>query len=172
MAAIALAALSVGARSPESERAGAPRPWLDGLEWVNSRPLTRADLAGKVVVVEFWTFDCINCRRTVPAMNRLERMFRDRSDVAIVGIHTPELEHERDAGNVRRAVEGLGLRLPVGRDNAFRAWRAFGNHYWPALYVLDRNDRVRSTHVGELHEGTPAWAELLRTIDRLRRERG
>jgi len=153
-------------------RAGAPRPWLEGLAWVNTRPLTRADLAGKVVVVEFWTFDCINCRRTVPAMKRLEQEYRGASDVAIVGIHTPELEHERDAGNVRRAVERLGLGYPVARDNELRAWHAFDNRYWPALYVLDRNDRVRSTHVGELHVGTPAWSELHRTIERLRTERG
>src|SRR5436309_706627 len=100
-------------------RAGAPRPWLEGLAWVNTRPLTRADLAGKVVVVEFWTFDCINCRRTVPAMKRLEQEYRGASDVAIVGIHTPELEHERDAGNVRRAVVGLG-----GGGKGARALRA------------------------------------------------
>ena len=149
-----------------------PGPWLGALEWVNSRPLAPADLRGRVVLVEFWTFECINCRRTVPAMKRLAAEYERAADVRIIGIHTPELENERDAGNVRRAVESLGLRYPVGRDNDYVAWRAFGNEYWPALYLLDRRGRVRLTHVGELHQGTPAWNELERTIETLRKEPG
>jgi thiol-disulfide isomerase/thioredoxin len=151
--------------------AARPSPWLGGVRWIDSKPLTDSDLAGKVVLVEFWTFECINCRRTVPAMKRLETAYRGTRDVVIIGVHTPELDSERDLGNVRRAVHRLGLGFPVATDNQYVAWNAFHNEYWPALYLMDRRGAVRWTHAGELHEGTPAWDELGRAIARLRGER-
>ena len=147
-----------------------PGPWLAELRWVNAKPLAPADLKGKVVLVEFWTFDCINCRRTVPAMRRLAASYGGARDVVIIGLHTPELEHERDLGNVRRAIQRLGLTFPVAQDNDYSAWRAFDNHYWPALYLIDRGGVIRATHIGELHLDTPEWRALLGQIDALRRE--
>lgn len=149
--------------------AGKRAPTLVG-GWLDPPPLTRADLAGKVVLVEFWTFDCINCRRTVPAMKRLHARFAGRGDVIIVGIHTPELAHERDPRAVRRAVERLGLPYPVLLDPAMVNWRAFDNHYWPALYVIDRRGTIRDLHIGELHEGTSSWRTLVALVERLRQE--
>jgi thiol-disulfide isomerase/thioredoxin len=146
--------------------------WLEGLRWVNARPLSAADLRGKVVLVEFWTFDCINCRRTVPAIGRLASEYGKARDVLILGIHTPELEHERDSANVRRAVRRLKLAIPVAQDNDFAAWRAFDNHYWPAIHLLDARGAIRYTHVGELHVGTAAWERLFHKIEELRREHG
>src|SRR2546426_956054 len=129
---------------PRPGAAGArPGPWLEGLKWVNARPLSAADLRGKVVLVEFWTFDCINCRRTVPAISRLAAAYGKARDVLILGIHTPELEHERDTPSVRRAVRRLKLLIPVAQDNDFVAWRAFDNHYWPAIHVLDAQGAIR-----------------------------
>src|SRR5437867_9561752 len=92
-----------------SSDTGGEMSWLSGLRWVNSRPISAADLKGKVVVVEFWTFDCINCRRTVPAMRKLAGIYRGAKDVVIIGIHTPELDRERRFENVLHAVERLQL---------------------------------------------------------------
>ncbi len=176
---LVFAALLAGAclsASAAGETSGAPRagrraPALSGSEWLNARPLTRTDLEGKVVLVEFWTFACINCRRTVPAMKRLHALFARGGDVVIVGVHTPELPHERDPRAVGRAVARLALPYPVLLDNAMANWRAFDNHYWPALYIIDRRGMIRHLHVGELHEGTPAWGSLVALIERLRAER-
>ena len=163
---VAAARTAAPSGAPDGQRA----PTLSG-EWLNSRPLTRADLAGKVVLVEFWTFDCINCRRTVPAMKRLHARFREGGDVVIVGVHTPELAHERDPRAVQRAIHRLQLPYPVLLDNAMANWEAFDNHYWPALYVIDRRGVIRDLHIGELHEGTPAWRSVVALIESLRRER-
>ena len=122
-----------------------------------------------MVVVEFWTFGCINCVRTVPAMRRLHAAYPSDS-LVIVGVHTPEFDHERSRVNAERAIARLEVRYPVALDNDFAIWRAFKNRYWPALYVIDRRGVIRHTHVGELHQGTPRWNELLKLIDRLLRE--
>jgi len=150
----------------------APRPtgWLEHLAWVNHAPITPDDLAGRVAVVEFWTFDCINCRRSVPAVRRLEATYAKAGDVILIGIHTPELEHERDPAQVTAAVRDLGLGLAVGRDDDYAAWNAFDNHYWPAFYVLGRDGAVRHVHIGELHFGTPRYDALIDAIDAAREE--
>lgn len=151
-------------------RAPQPRGWLDGLAWVNHAPITAPDLAGKVTVVEFWTFGCINCRRSVPGVKRLEAAYAEADDVVLVGVHTPEFDHERDAARVAAEVRALGLGIAVAQDNGFAAWRAFGNRYWPAFYVLDREGAVRHVHIGELHFGTPRWDALVDAIDAAREE--
>jgi len=168
--AIVLGAADAPAAAPSGTPDGRRAPTLSG-EWLNSRPLTHADLAGKVVLVEFWTFDCINCRRTVPAMKRLYTRFAEGGDVVIVGVHTPELAHERDPRAVQRAIDRLQLPYPVLLDNTMANWRAFDNQYWPALYVIDRRGVIRDLHIGELHEGTPAWRSVVALIESLRRER-
>jgi len=148
---------------------GRPYAWLEGSQWLDRAPVTAAELEGRTVVLEFWTFDCVNCRRTVPAMRALEANFRGR-DVVVLGIHTPELEHERDPASVRRAVARLGLRFPVALDNDAAIWRAFDNEAWPALYLLDGTGRVRASHIGELHQGTPGWDSFVAKLETLRHE--
>ena len=155
--------------SSELRLAGRRAPVLSG-QWLDGRPMRRADLDDKVVLVEFWTFDCINCRRTVPAMKRLHALFAGGGDVVVVGVHTPETAHERDPRAVRRAVARLQLPYPVLLDPEMANWKAYDNHYWPALYVIDRRGTIRDLHIGELHEGTLAWRSLVTLIERLRRE--
>ena len=145
-----------------------PRPWRTNLAWISPAGFDPRTLDGRVTILEFWTFGCINCVRTIPAMRALHERFG--REVAVVGIHTPEFDHEKDAANVRRAIEREKLAFPVAQDNAFQAWRAFDNHYWPAIYVLDREGRVRHTHVGEVHVGTPSWQRMLQVVGELSRE--
>lgn len=145
-----------------------PSGWLDGLGWVNHAPLTAADLSGKVTVVEFWTFGCINCRRSVPGVKQLAADYADARDVVILGIHTPELDFERDAKSVAAAVRENGLPFAVAQDNDYGAWQAFRNRYWPAFYVLDRTGAVAYVHIGELHTGTARYRALVRAIEEAR----
>jgi len=116
--------------------------------WFNSSPLTMRGLRGKVVLVDFWTYSCINCLRTLPHLKAWDAAYR-RDGLVILGVHTPEFAFEHNAGNVRSAVERLGIRYPVMQDNAFRTWNAYANQYWPAEYMVDRNGRVRHVHFGE-----------------------
>jgi cytochrome c biogenesis protein CcdA/thiol-disulfide isomerase/thioredoxin len=126
-----------------------PAPDFKGVAlWLNSEPLTLAALRGKVVVIDFWTYSCINCLRTLPHLRRWYDTYRD-AGFEIVGVHSPEFAFERVPGNVRRAVDGLGLEYPVALDNEFETWSAWGNAYWPAKYFIDRRGRVRFAHVGE-----------------------
>jgi cytochrome c biogenesis protein CcdA/thiol-disulfide isomerase/thioredoxin len=116
--------------------------------WVNSEPLTMAGLRGKVVLIDFWTYSCINCLRTLPHVRAWDEAYRD-DGLVIVGVHTPEFAFERDAGNVRRAVRDLGVAYPVALDNAYGTWTAWRNRYWPAKYFVDRAGRLRYAHFGE-----------------------
>jgi thiol-disulfide isomerase/thioredoxin len=148
---------------------GPMAPAINSNRWLNTKRLTTADLRGKVVLVEFWAFDCINCQRTVPAMKKLDSAYAD-TEVVIVGVHTPELDAERVFSNVQKAVAKLGLAYPIAIDNDYKIWNSYENHYWPALYVVDKHGFIRHTHVGELHEGTPGWDQVVRWIDELRKE--
>jgi cytochrome c biogenesis protein CcdA/thiol-disulfide isomerase/thioredoxin len=117
-------------------------------EWLNSRPLTMADLRGKVVLVDFWTYSCINCLRTLPHLEAWYRMYRNDGFV-IVGVHTPEFAFEHVPSNVRSASRRLGVRYPVALDNEYGTWNSYGNQYWPAEYLIDRQGHVRHAHFGE-----------------------
>lgn len=121
-------------------------------EWLNSAPLSLADLEGRVLLVDFWTFDCWNCYRSFPWLKQLEARFADEPFL-VVGVHTPEFEHERQPGNVRAKVAEFGLTHPVMLDNDFSYWRAMGNRYWPAFYLVDKRGLVREVFVGETHVG-------------------
>jgi cytochrome c biogenesis protein CcdA/thiol-disulfide isomerase/thioredoxin len=126
-----------------------PAPEFAGVgEWLNSDPLTLAELRGKVVVIDFWTYSCINCLRTLPHVRRWYETYRD-AGLVVVGVHSPEFAFERVAANVRRAVNDLGIDYPVALDNEFETWSAWGNRYWPAKYFVDREGRVRYAHFGE-----------------------
>jgi cytochrome c biogenesis protein CcdA/thiol-disulfide isomerase/thioredoxin len=116
--------------------------------WLNSGPLTPQALRGKVVLVNFWTFDCINCLHALPHIRAWAEKYRSHG-LVVVGVHTPELPFERDIGNVRNAVAGLGITYPVPVDTSYAIWRAFGNEYWPALYFVDAEGRIRHHHFGE-----------------------
>ena len=124
-------------------------PSLDGaVAWVNSPPLTMAGLKGKVVVVDFWTYSCINCLRSIPYVEAWAKRYADQG-LVLIGVHTPEFAFERQEDNVRKAVKDLGLTYPVAIDSDWTIWKAFKNSYWPAHYFIDAKGRLRHTHFGE-----------------------
>ncbi|MDQ2969088.1 MAG: thioredoxin family protein, partial [Actinomycetota bacterium] len=116
--------------------------------WINSRPLNLSSLRGKVVLVDFWTYSCINCLRTLPYLKAWDARYRSKG-LVILGVHTPEFAFEHDLGNVRAAVKRLGVRYPVALDNSYGTWKAYANNYWPADYLVDQAGRVRHVHFGE-----------------------
>ena len=124
-------------------------PELRGLDhWLNSAPRSLASLRGRVVVLDFWTYSCVNCLRTLPYLKRWDAAYR-ADGLTILGVHAPEFAFERVPGNVRDAVRELGIRYPVALDNGFATWNAYANRYWPAKYVIDRRGRLRFVHFGE-----------------------
>jgi cytochrome c biogenesis protein CcdA/thiol-disulfide isomerase/thioredoxin len=142
-------------------------PSLEGATgWLNSAPLTRESLRGKVVLVDFWTYSCINCLRTLPYLKRWYETYKDHG-LVIIGVHAPEFAFERDPVNVRRAVGELGITYPVAIDDDYAIWRGFSNQYWPAHYFVDAAGRIRGEHFGE---GDYAGSE--RTLRELLTEAG
>jgi thiol-disulfide isomerase/thioredoxin len=126
-------------------------PELRGVHpWLNTpggAPLTLARLSAHVVLIEFWTFACGNCQRTVPFLRRMHRRYGP--ELVVVGIHTPEFPFEQPVRNVDRAVRDRGIAFPVGLDNDYQAWNAYDNQYWPSQYLVDPAGRTRYTHIGE-----------------------
>jgi len=116
--------------------------------WINSDPMTREKLRGHVVVVEFWTFGCYNCRNTLPSVKEWDTKYRDRG-LTIVGVHTPETDTEYSLDSVRKEVAALGVKYPVVTDNDYTTWKAYGVEAWPTIVVLDKQGRIRWLHVGE-----------------------
>jgi cytochrome c biogenesis protein CcdA/thiol-disulfide isomerase/thioredoxin len=126
-----------------------PLPSLDGaVRWLNSPPLTRELLRRKVVLIDFWTYSCINCIRSVPYVRAWAERYKDKG-LVVIGVHAPEFAFERDPANVRKAVADLGIRYPVALDNNLAIWRAFNTRYWPAHYLADAQGRIRYHHFGE-----------------------
>ncbi len=126
-----------------------PAPDFTGITaWINSDPLTIGSLRGKVVLVEFWTFECINCIHVQPYVKAWYARYAS-AGLVIVGVHTPELSFERDIANVRTAVTQDGLHFPIAFDPSFTTWNAYRNSYWPAFYFVDRSGQIRHTHFGE-----------------------
>lgn len=135
--------------APAPAAAGESAPEFTGLEnWQNSPPLTLQGLRGRVVLVDFWTWDCVNCVRTLPALKRWHERFA-RDGLVIVGVHTPEFAHERPLAGLREAIARHGLAYPIAQDNAFATWTAYRNRYWPALYLIDRDGHIVYRHFGE-----------------------
>lgn len=120
--------------------------------WINSPPLKLADLRGQVVLLDFWTFDCWNCYRSFPWLKSVESQFADR-EFTVVGIHTPEFQHERVRANVVGKVKQFMLDHAVMMDNDYSYWKAMGNRYWPTFYLIDKQGRVRAMYIGETHVG-------------------
>jgi thiol-disulfide isomerase/thioredoxin len=150
VAAMTIAAAPFGLYRSLNDRVGGPHDLaaIDGAsEWINSPRLTQAGLAGKVVVVQFWTYTCINWLRTLPYVRVWAQRYRQ--GLVVIGVHTPEFAVEQDVENVRRAVQQMKIEYPVVIDNGYAIWRAFSNQYWPALYVADARGRVRDHRFGE-----------------------
>jgi thiol-disulfide isomerase/thioredoxin len=141
--------------------AQATAPDFVGLgNWFNSAPLKLADLRGKVVLVNFWTYGCVNCVNTLPHVTELYAKYKDRGFV-VVGIHTPEFPFERSAGNVQAALKRHGIIYPA-QDNDSATWNAWRNQYWPAQYIVDQHGQIVFSHAGE-----GQYDEIERTVRRL-----
>jgi thiol-disulfide isomerase/thioredoxin len=142
-------------------------PGFDGATgWLNSPPLTAADLRGKVVLVDFWTYTCINWLRTLAHVRAWAEKYEDRG-LVVVGVHTPEFPFERDVDNVRWAAKDMRVDYPIALDSDYAVWRAFGNRYWPAVYIADAQGRIRHHQFGE-----GRYEECERVIQQLLREAG
>ncbi len=142
-------------------------PKLNGaVAWLNSPPLTREALRGKVVLIDFWTYSCINCLRSLPYVKAWADKYKD-AGLVVIGVHAPEFAFEKDLGNVGKAVHDLSVNYPIAIDNNYAIWNAFGNQYWPAHYFIDARGRIRYHHFGE---GEYDHSE--RVIQQLLRERG
>ena len=127
---------------------GAMPPLAGAVEWLNSPELTRESLKGKVVLVDFWTYDCINCQHTLPYVKAWAKKY-EKDGLVVIGVHAPEYGYERIIGNVKDQVRKLGITYPVAIDNNYAIWRSFDNQYWPAHYLIDASGQVRYTHFGE-----------------------
>jgi thiol-disulfide isomerase/thioredoxin len=138
----------------------------DATGWLNSPPLTAADVRGKVVLTDFWTYTCINWLRTLGYVRAWAEKYEDQG-LVVVGVHTPEFPFERDVDNVLQAANDLRVEYPIALDSDYGVWRAFANHYWPAVYIADAEGRIRHHQFGE-----GGYAECERVIQRLLREAG
>ena len=138
----------IGSRTVTEETKAAAAPEISDGAWINSEPLTLKSQQGRVVLIEFWTFACYNCRNTLPTVKKWDAQYRDKG-LTIIGVHTPELDYERNIDNLRREVAALGIKYPVVTDNDYSTWKAYGVEAWPTLFLLDKQGRVRWMHVGE-----------------------
>ena len=139
------ASISMGAKLPDE----GPMPSLTRADaWLNSPPLRNADLRGKVVLVDFWTLTCINWRRTMPWLRAWAEKYKDQG-LVVVGVHTPEFGFEKDLDNVRWAAKALRVDYPIAVDSHYAIWTAFNNNYWPAVYLIDAQGRIRHQQFGE-----------------------
>lgn len=147
---------------PMDQPMGIPAPeFIPTGSWFNSDPFSLTDLRGKVVLVDFWTYSCINCRRTLPYLQKWWEKYKDRGFV-LVGVHSPEFEFEKDRANVQGAINEFGLTYPIFQDNDFKTWRSYSNRYWPAKYLVDKNGFIRYTHFGEgKYDETEAFIQNL-----------
>jgi len=142
-------AMKVSASTTPALPIEGPAPALDGaVQWLNSPPLTNAQLRGKVVLVDFWTYSCINCLHALPYVRAWAEKYKDKG-LVVIGVHAPEFAFEKDIGNVRKAVQDLKIDFPVAIDNNYAIWRAFNNEYWPAHYFIDARGNIRYHHFGE-----------------------
>lgn len=131
-----------------NDELGKAQEFIAGGRWYNSEPLTIAQLRGNVVLVDFWTYTCINCIRTLPYLKAWHQKYKDKG-LVIVGVHTPEFEFEKNPKNVENAIKDFGLEYPIMQDNDYATWRAYANRYWPAKYLIDKAGKIRYTHFGE-----------------------
>jgi thiol-disulfide isomerase/thioredoxin len=127
----------------------APAPEFAGIDnWINSAPLTMQGLRGKVVLVDFWTYDCINCKHVLPYVKDWHRKYKDQG-LVVVGVHTPEYGFERNLNNLKGAVQRNAITFPVAQDNRYATWNAYDNRFWPAFYLVDKRGEIVYSHFGE-----------------------
>lgn len=153
--------LTSGGNSQLVTRDSPTAPEFASGAWINSEPLTLKDLRGRVVLIEFWTFGCYNCRNTLPFVKQWHERYTHKG-LTIVGVHSPEFDSEKNIDNVRKQVVSLGIRFPVVTDNDYETWRAYSVEAWPTIFLLDKSGRVRWVHVGE-----GAYDEAERMIQKL-----
>ena len=158
MAAWALLGAEPGARAAA---VGVRAPDVTAEAWINSGPRTLAELRGRVVLVEFWTFGCFNCRNVEPHVKDWHRRYGERG-LVVIGVHSPEFAAERNVDEVRRYVREHEIGYAVAVDNAFATWKRYGNDAWPALYLVDKQGAIRRVHIGE-----GEYAETARAIEQL-----
>ena len=127
---------------------GTPAPEIRGQSWLNSEPLRLAQLRNKVVLVEFWTFGCYNCRNVEPHIKTWHQRYAEKG-LVVIGVHSPEFSYERVLANVQRYVREHAIQYPVAIDNNFTTWNDYGNRYWPAMYLIDKRGIIRYIRIGE-----------------------
>ncbi|HTK02496.1 MAG TPA: cytochrome c biogenesis protein DipZ [Bordetella sp.] len=159
-------AMKVSDQSLSLPDEGAAPPLNGAVQWLNSPPLSLQSLRGKVVLVDFWTYSCINCLRTLPYLKTWEEKYRDKG-LVVIGVHAPEFAFERDIDNVKKAAKRLGVVYPIAIDNNYAIWKAFNNQYWPAHYFIDAQGHIRFVHFGE-----GEYAKSEQVIQQLLREAG
>ena len=132
--------------------------------WINSEPLSKEDLKGKVILMDIWTFACWNCYRSFPWLNSLETKYTDKP-FSIIGIHTPEFDYEKDLSAVKKKAEEFKLHHPIMMDNNFAYWKKLNNQYWPTYYLIDKKGMVRYRFIGETHADTRKSEAIESAID-------
>lgn len=129
--------------------AGKPAPAFTGIDnWINSPPLKIDELRGKVVLVDFWTYTCINCLNQLPYVKAWHEKYKDQG-LVVVGVHSPEYDEERSTAGLKDAIARLGIRHAVAQDNDFKTWKSYNNRYWPAIYLIDKQGKIVYSHFGE-----------------------
>jgi thiol-disulfide isomerase/thioredoxin len=145
---LGLTAIGFAAGSPAPTTEGVMPPLVGASPWLNSPPLTPEGLRGKVVLVDFWAYSCINCLRSLPHVEAWYERYKDHG-LVVIGVHAPEFDFEKSTDNVRRAVKNFGITYPVVLDNDYAIWKRFNNQFWPAHYFIDAKGRIRAHHFGE-----------------------
>jgi thiol-disulfide isomerase/thioredoxin len=139
----------VNAVDEKSKASSQKLPEFQGIsQWLNSNPLTIQELKGNVVLIQFWTFSCINCQRTLPYVTKWHEQYAAKG-LKVIGVHTPEFAFERETNNIKDAMQKHGILYPVPIDNEFKTWKAYGNEYWPHIYLADRQGNIVYDHIGE-----------------------
>jgi thiol-disulfide isomerase/thioredoxin len=152
-------------RGGDRDKAPAAPEFAGVTEWINSKPLKLADQKGKVVIVHFWTNGCINCIHNYPHYRTWQEKYRDNKNLVIVGIHTPEFDAEKNVAGIKEKAAKNGLRFAIAVDNDRTTWKAWGNQYWPCVYLVDKGGKVRQRWEGEL--GTEGHKSMTEQIDKL-----
>jgi thiol-disulfide isomerase/thioredoxin len=145
---VVVAMIGLGSGSVADGGIGTAAPEFANDTWINSEPQRLSQLRGKVVLVEFWTFGCYNCRNVEPYVKEWHRKYSDNG-LVIIGVHSPEFSHERAIENVKRYVNEHAIRYAVAIDNDFATWKRYGNRYWPAMYLIDKRGVIRYIRIGE-----------------------
>jgi thiol-disulfide isomerase/thioredoxin len=165
----AMEALGASAWAGDAYRAKGPE-FPPGIPWVQSEPRRLADLRGRVVIVHFWTFGCINCIHNYPVYKAWQEKYAGK-EVTIIGVHTPEFTHEADVIRVRAKARENGLKFPIAIDNESRIWKSWNNHAWPSIYLVDKKGQVRYRWDGELHSRDQEGRQFASRIDELLAEK-